>query len=438
MRSALAQTNFKGDFGMQKKLLAVAVAGALAAPAVALAQTSTVQIYGAANFEYGSGDQGAGRPNVDYLDNPGGSNIGFKGEEKLGGNLSAWFQCETSADTRGVDNVGLCSRNSAIGLKGGFGNVWAGKWDTPMKRALNQGTVGAIRETGLLGTSFMAFGGSGGADFSGTGSDPVNRHRWKRRESNNMLYESPNFGGFVFAASVSAANRTGDLPVADGDPNPKPRVWSVAGLYNAGPLAVGLGYERHVDAGAHQGAAASCGLTSTAPGAITCTASTVPTVGLDDDAWGFSISYVFMGKLKVGFTYLDADYETGVGASMSKKTWSLGGDWNISGPHTVKAQYVKADDTKGNSTTSIGGNGGITSPGTLVGGVFTPRAGGTGGDQWTISYQYALSKRTWVGFGYNRIDNDSATAAYRIGNTGAHTVTGQNVDAWAIEMSHRF
>jgi len=408
---------------MQKKLLAVAVAGALAAPAIALAQTSTVQIYGAVNFEYGVGDQGTGRPSVDYLDNPGGSNIGFKGEEKLGGNLSAWFQCETSADTRGVDNVGLCSRNSAIGLKGGFGNVWAGKWDTPMKRALNQGTTGAIRETGLLGMSFLPFGGSGGADITGSGSDPVNRQRWKRRESNNMLYETPNFGGFVGAVSVSAGNAAADGTLTagaatDATPNPKPRVWSIAGMYTAGPLAAGLGYERHADIGAAQ---------------------TGATVGLDDSAWGFSIAYTFMGNLKVGFTYLDADYETGAGQDMSKKTWTIGANWNVSGPHTISAQYANAGDTKGNSTTTIGGNGGITRPCTaFVAGVCTPTVGGTGGDAWSISYQYALSKRTWVGFGYARVSNDGGSSSYRIGNTAAHTVTGENVDAFALEMQHRF
>src|SRR5665647_355036 len=136
---------------MNKKLMAVAVAGALAVPALAFAQASTVQIYGNITYEYGR-SSGGDRPNVDYADTPGGSAIGFKGEEKLGGGLSAWFQCETTADVRGYDQVGLCSRNSAVGFKGGFGNVHFGRWDTPMKRALNQGTVGAT-ETGLLGMS---------------------------------------------------------------------------------------------------------------------------------------------------------------------------------------------------------------------------------------------------------------------------------------------
>ena len=97
---------------MNKKLLAVAVAGALGSPAVVLAQTSTVQIYGTMYVEYSFADQGSGpgpafleRTEVDFLQTPG-SNIGFKGEEKLGGGLSAWFQCESTADPRGQSQEG--------------------------------------------------------------------------------------------------------------------------------------------------------------------------------------------------------------------------------------------------------------------------------------------------------------------------------------------
>ena len=401
---------------MQKKLIAVAVASVLAAPVAALAQTSTVNIYGRITFEYGVGDQGTGRPDVDYADTPGSSAIGFRGEEKLGGGLSAWFQCETSADVRGVDQVGLCSRNSAVGFKGGFGNLHFGRWDTPFKRALNQGTVGA-EATGLLGMSFMAFGGSGGADATGTGSETAQRQRWKRREASLIYYESPVFSGFQVLGAFSPGNRASDLPATDLDPNPKPRIWSLGGTYTSGPLAIGLGYEKHNEFGAHQ---------------------TGATTSLDDRAWGIAAAYTFAGKVKVGATYLDADYETGVGRSMDKKTWSIGVDWNIAGPHSLLAQYVNADDTDGNSTVSIGGNGGITSPLVLVGGVPTARVGGTGGDAWSIAYQYRFSKRTRVKFGYVKVNNDSGTGAYRIGNTASHTLAGENVDSFAVHIQHRF
>ena len=120
---------------MNKKLMALAVASALGTPAVALAQgASTVQIYGTAYLEYSAADQGGGGlADVDIFQTPG-SNIGFKGEEALGGGMSAWFQCESSASFN-TGGASWCSRNSAIGFKGGWGNLFFGQWDTPFKRA---------------------------------------------------------------------------------------------------------------------------------------------------------------------------------------------------------------------------------------------------------------------------------------------------------------
>jgi predicted porin len=283
-----------------------------------------------------------------------------------------------------------------------------------MKRALNQGSVGGF-ETGILGMSFLPWGGSGGADATGTGADGVNRQRWKRREASLIYYESPVFSGFQVLAAFSPGNRAADLPVTDLDPNPKPRIWSLAGTYTSGPLAIGLGYEKHVDFGAHQAGA---------------------TVGLDDWAWGISAAYTFAKSVKVGATYLDANYETGAAMEMDKKTFTIGVDWSVSGPHSLHAMYAWADDTDGNSTVSIGGNGGITSP--LDPGTGLPRLGGTGGDAFSIAYQYAFSKRTAVRIGYVRVDNDSASLSYRIGNTAQQGVRGENMDGFAFHVQHRF
>ena len=103
---------------MNKKLMAAAVAGALAVPAgAAMAQTSSVQIYGLFNVEYAPWvDQpntgaapGTSRTTVDAL-NSGASRIGFRGQEKLGGSLTAWFQCET--DVRFLRAVGAFDRGN--------------------------------------------------------------------------------------------------------------------------------------------------------------------------------------------------------------------------------------------------------------------------------------------------------------------------------------
>jgi predicted porin len=386
---------------MEKKLLAVAVAGALAVPAIAFAQ-STVQIYGRVTYEWGRADQGPGRPDLDFSDTPGGSAIGFKGVEQLGGGMSAWFQCESSADITGFDTSSICTRNSAVGFRGGFGNIFAGKWDTPMKRAMGLGTVGA-EETGILGMSFLPFGGSGGADISGAGVDSQLRHRWKRRESNIMQYETPRWGGFQLMGAVTGANRTAS---AISGANEETRLWSAAATYANGPLGIGLAYERHNEVGAN------------VPGGS----------DLDDRAWGAAVGYRF-GPVRVGATYLDAKYETGASQELKKKSWTVGVDWTVAGPHTVSAQYAKIGDSKGNSAVGVGGT---------SNGAHAASGGDTGGDAWSLAYQYAFSKRTTIKLGYVQVDNDSNTNTYRIGNSANLLDTGEKVDGWAFLVKHNF
>jgi predicted porin len=281
-----------------------------------------------------------------------------------------------------------------------------------MKRALNVGTVGA-EETGLLGMSFLPFGGSGGADATGSGADAVNRQRWKRRDVGLTYYESPRFGGFQVLAAFTPGNSAVDGATAGAistTPNAKPRVISLAGIYQGGPLGIGLAYERHNEFGAHAPVVAS---------------------DADDRAWGASISYKF-GPVEVGATYLDAKYETGIGTELKKRTATVGVDWAIAGPHSVEAQYAWAGDSKGNSLVAIGGNGGAAAP--CPGGVCRSD---TGGDAFSIAYRYRFSKRTSIKLGYVQVDNDTNSTSYRVGNTAAVTA-GEKSSAVAFHIRHRF
>lgn len=382
---------------MQKKLIAVAVAGALGAPALALAQASTVQIYGKMTAEYGYVDQGTGRPNTDMLQTPGGSNVGVKGEEKLGGGLSAWFQCESSADVRGVNQDGFCGRNSAIGFKGGFGNVHIGRWDTPFKRA----TVGMIGagDTGLLGAAFLMAGNSTGTIASGGAS--LNRSMWKRREASQIYYESPNFNGFNVLAAYSAANATAALNATTGA---KPRVQSLAALYKNGPLEVAGGYERHSDFGSAGG-------------------------GNTDRGWTLGGTYTFGGNVKVGAQYIDTKYEITSGTDLTKKNWMVGVDWHISGPHNLEASYVKAGDSKGTAVTGVAGGGGAFA--------LAAPASGTGAKLYQITYRHDFSKRTQVKMGYVKLNNDNA-ASYGLGGLATPTAAGTSQSAWVMYAQHTF
>jgi len=396
---------------MQKKLIAVAVAGALSAPALALAQASTVQIYGRAVFEYGYVNQDNGKPNMDMLQGPGGSAIGFKGVEALGGGLSAWYQCESSADIRGDGGGGagtaggFCNRNSALGLRGAFGSVYVGKWDTPYKRVMLRGEAGT-EDTGLMGISIITSGQSTGAGVAGGGTS---RTLWQRRQHDMISYDTPNFSGFQGHVGYSSANATA---TTNGSTSAKPRIWSAAALYDNGPLAIGLAYERHSEFGVVGGSN-------------------------DDDAWALSGSYTFMGTVRVAGSYNRQNYDQGAGATSKKKSWTIGADWNVSGPHSVYGNYATTDDISGTTGAAL-----IPSGSTAISAV--PAVGAnTGAHMWQVGYQHRFSKRTDGKLGYVRLNADSATNAYTLGGltTGGVTAAqsnGQSQDAWVMLLRHNF
>ncbi len=411
---------------MHKKLLAVAVAGALAAPLLAQAASSgsTVQIYGVAQFEHAYIDQGSGRPSTDYVESTG-SYLGFKGTESLGGGMSAWFQCETTMDIRAFDQVGLCSRNSGLGFRGGFGNVWVGRWHTPMSRALGIGEVGG-EATGNLGISYLAAGGSGSVsaaaglgtsatDLPATNFDDrityanpggsAQRHRFRRRETCLTTYETPRMGGFMLGAAVTCGNTAAEASATDANRNTKPRTWSFAGTYVNGPLAASISYERHNDMGFF------------APGSRE----------LDDRGWGLAAAYT-MGAVKVGGMYVDRKWEQTDG-EIKKKSAAIGVEWNIAGPHNLHVNYNWLDDSKGNSAIAI-------NP-TSAGGIAAPGAE-TGAQSFSIAYQYNFSKRTSAKLGYARMDNDRNSRAARIGTAASVLTAGDDQDAVALVVKHRF
>ena len=102
---------------MNKKLVAVAIAGLLAAP-LAQAQTANVTLYGRINidmeFVHGRLNNGTD-PNV-YRVTSNSSRFGLRGTESLGGGLNAIFQIENGSirPTLG-DGGNLAGRDSFVG-----------------------------------------------------------------------------------------------------------------------------------------------------------------------------------------------------------------------------------------------------------------------------------------------------------------------------------
>lgn len=395
---------------MKQKLIAVAVAGAFAAPAVAFAQASTVNIYGYVNAEYGvakSAQKGpAGATSVasfDGLQSPA-SFIGFKGEEKLSGGNSAWFQCETdlgflkgdSAVTSQANTTagaataghvstqgGWCSRNSALGLKGGFGNFYVGHWDSPVKRAVAAHRV--VGETGWQGVQGMLISNGGG--FTGT---------FSARNSNSINYESPSFSGFTaLVQTTSTAEQRNTIGV----PNVGGRSNSFGVNYGAGPLSASVAYT----AVEHNRAAA--GFT-----------------GAKDTAMVLGGSYTF-GAARIGLLYIDADAQPVAGTTLTRKSYNIAGTYGLGGPHSLKAGYTVAGDTKSNlgtATTGFGAN--------------------SGAKEYQIGYFNALSKRTNAGVIYMYNKNDSNSTGYSVGNNqiGTGLKVGESTSALVLTVNHTF
>lgn len=131
-----------------KKLLAIAVAAALVAPAAAMADTT---LYGKLHASVGTvkNTTEAGVSTTDGGVESHGSRFGIKGATALDNGMEATYGLEyglnLDGDNGGAGNAGgnlgtaadgaIASRNTFVGLKGKFGEVRVGKHDTPAKLA---------------------------------------------------------------------------------------------------------------------------------------------------------------------------------------------------------------------------------------------------------------------------------------------------------------
>src|SRR5215470_16694129 len=135
---------------MNKKLVALAVAGVLAAP-LAQAQTANVTLYGRVNLdvEFVKGtiyNNNVVQPatcnktlNIggcltqnpaQYRMGTNSSRFGLRGTESLGGGLNAIFQVESSINPAQSGGT-LAGRESFVGLQGGWGTFKIGRFLTP-------------------------------------------------------------------------------------------------------------------------------------------------------------------------------------------------------------------------------------------------------------------------------------------------------------------
>lgn len=412
---------------MNKKLMTVAVASAMAAgvfaaPEAAFAQASTVQMFGRLNFLYGSYDNGAGRIKNDAMADSE-SEIGVKGEENVGGGLIVHFQCLTSFDVVGIRSeagtAGWCGRNSNVGLKGGFGNVFIGNWDTAPKIMMGNYRVFALNYPMGLGNTFNNSASNVGnpapsANGVAATAATTDAASFSRRQSKSLHYWSPNFSGFQAMATMSATNES--TLVNDTAAVQKPRMWAAALNYSNGPMGVGIGYERHQDYN---------------PASLVYGVAAGQYSGGSDSSLQVGAGWNVIPNVRLNAMYVYNKYDPLPGQDMNQTNWNLNGQWDIAGPHLVRLGYVKLGSTKGNYGAGVAA-GIAVGQARANGGV-----GNTGASKIVFEYGYNLSKRTELSLGYARTSNDAISNLSVGGNADANTA-GQTQRYIGGRISHRF
>jgi predicted porin len=161
---------------MKTKLLALALASLSGA---VLAQ-SNVTVYGVADIGWQKTTGSSAKIASSAPGNTGGSRLGFKGSEDLGGGLKAIFNFEQQIDlANGATQANTFARQAWVGVSGGFGELTIGRNYTVGFRSADR-----YEMTGYANYSDVAdaFGGAPGAT----------------RNDGQIRYDSPDFNGFRF------------------------------------------------------------------------------------------------------------------------------------------------------------------------------------------------------------------------------------------------
>ena len=387
---------------MQKKLIVVALAAAIALPMPVLADNANVTIYGAANLSFdmtNNGNtataQGTGTNKV----SSNASRIGFKGDEDLGDGLSAVWQVESRVD---MDNAGgtFATRNSFAGLKNeSWGQLVLGRHDTPYKIA--------TRRLDIFGDSM----GDNRALMGGGVKGKNSALQFDGRPTDVIMYTSPNWNGATLLASYVAG-----AEAASAAANIKGQTWSLAGMYDSGPLFASLAYQAN-DVG-------SAATGTNAGGVVAGTA------GVKESAWKMGLGYK-LEAFEAGLAYEKTSDNFNTAGSMQACTsgstatdcyghnaWYLSGKYKLASG-AVKLAYAKAGDL-GNKLSS-------------------------GASQWVAGYDHNLSKRTTLYAIYTKLTNN-INASYGIAagdagiNTGFVNALGNDADpsAFSLGMKHTF
>jgi len=383
---------------MQKKLIALAVAAALASPALALADSANITVYGVADADVElvkSDKVAATAPGSRGRVTSNASRLGVKGEENVGNGLTAFFQVETRVNLMGNEftttsnaaggttqtNLGVFNgmRNSNIGLKSDFGTAFIGNWDTPFKTSHNKlelfDNTSVATNTALLG--------AGPAKFN-------------LRQNSSVQYWSPVMSGFQVKGAYSTVNATVENPTAGAATNAAnnlgtPNLMSLSAAYDQDGIYVALATEQHKN----------------------FTSATA--VGSPKESANRLVAAYSLDGMQIGLTVEGMKVTNAAGVDTKKNTYALSGKYAM-GANNFGLSYTQANDLS-------------------VGGVTTVNSGAK---QISLRYGYALTKRSEVYGMYTQLANKAAGTYNFVDVAPLASTAGATLSGFGVGVRHSF
>jgi predicted porin len=402
---------------MNKKLVALAVAGLLAAP-LAQAQTANVTLYGriSIDLELVNYDGPKGSNTVGQV-NSISSRWGLRGSEALGGGMNAIFQCETpmGVDSGASGVSAMCGREGWVGLNGKWGELKLGYGLTPYDDVKGftdfQGSNSYENPNNGV-SSGPGFAANGLFTNYGAGQAVTNSGAFDARYGNSISYLTPTYAGWSLRTQYAFIDESpsqeittinGQKQVLQGQ---QAFGWDTRVIYANGPATFGLTYAYH-------------GNFSGLGGDIK---------GLNDQqAWRLAGKWNFGNWLLAGY-WDQAKYKfqgdqipvnVAIPLTYKYQNWSLGAQYFM-GPWTFGAQYNWRNNGLANAYN------GFTN-------TYTPqyvnltRWNQGGGEHVALTSDYALSKRTTLRMYYAWMQNEGT----ELGNLAVPNFQGKS-SVWAL------
>ncbi len=337
---------------------------------------------------------------------------GFRGYESLGGDLKLVWQLESGFQIDQNTGPGLGARDSKVGLRNRWGEIFMGQWDTPYKYVslpVNPLRAGYVFDRTAI-TGNPGFGvGNTTTQFTRVGAKPD--ASFDRRQGNSVQYWSPNWSGLSLRVAHSVDEGAGT--VVAGGPFIKPTVTAISAQYDVGTLSLRYAYEEHKD---------YFGLTQLGGSA----AGTAANSSSKDHGHKFVVLYRIGNTRLTGMVeqleYKNSDSLVGAVNSYKRTAWYGVVEQFFANESSVFITYGRAAD---GSCERVGGAACNTNA--------------LGANYVTLGYIYRFSKRTEVMASYYRLTNKE-NAQYSPGPTvsTAAVAPGADTSAFGVGIIHFF